>query len=444
MRCMPPDYTEAREGRVLFVWGGIPFWIVVDRAAAKFIQQLCDGASTASALEAAAGGDVGFHAQRDAAAILSRLKRAGVLGGRPRRPPRERIESITVNVTNRCNLNCRFCYNAGREFVANELSADEMIRGLESVRRWIVPGAMLALFGGEPLLEKDKTLALARWGRRRSLSPIISTNGLLVDDEFAAAAAETGLECQVSIDGAQASTHDAIRGPGSFDRAVEAARRLVRAGAHTLISMVFHSDNVSEIPDFLRMARHLGAQEARFVPLKSIGGGCGYRAVEPVHVIRMVQRLVDKEPELLPLLGRDHVSILAQTCQSCSPRQTCGTGSQTFLLDADGTIYPCVNLVYPELALGNIKMEQLRSIWARSSRTDGVREQVRLSARIDSCGKCVVRHWCVGGCRGETYHNTGTLNGPSVTCRENRAAILEMFWALTSHPQLRRQGQKYC
>ncbi len=443
-RPLKADHIERRGDRVLMVWGDIPYWIVVDRAAARFIEALCEGRPIVDAIEAIPTKERAPGIERDAARIATSLRRAGVLTGRRLKPPKERIESISVNVTTRCNLHCSFCYNARRPVAEQELTADEMIEALESVRRWTAKGAMIALFGGEPTLEKGKTLALAEWARRRGFAAIMSTNGTLVDADFAARAAQVGLECQVSIDGPDAASHDAVRGAGTFEEAVAGVRHLVEAGAHTIISMVFHSGNVESIPDYLRMARELGVNEARFIPIKQVGGGTDYRVPNLAAVITQVVELLDAEPELGSLLGRDFVSILAQTCHACAARQSCGTGSQTFLLDAGGTVYPCINLAQPEMAVGNVKMEPLRRIWVDSDRIADVRENVRLAARHETCGKCFVRHWCMGGCRGETYEVCGRLDRPSVTCKENRASIIEMFWQLSRHPQLARPGTKYC
>lgn len=444
MNCLPPNHTERRGDRTLLLWGDIPFWTVVDQPAADFIEALGAGLSPDTALEEASNGRPRLRLHRDAAAVMTTLRRAGVIGGRRHGPPPERIESISVNVTNRCNLACKFCYNSAHVRAGAEISADEMIGALESVRQHTARGAALALLGGEPLLEKEKTLVLARWGRKRRLRPIVSTNGLLVDRDFATAATETGLECQVSIDGACAQSHDEMRGPGTFEQGLEGVRTFVEAGAHTIVSMVFHAANVKEIPDFLRMANELGAQEARFIPIKHIGGGGEYQLPSLVAVIQQVTEALVAQPDLGKLLGRDYVSILAQQCQTCSPRQTCGTGSQTFLLDADGTVYPCINLVGSEMAAGSIAREPLARIWQDSALLRRIREQVRIGVRESSCAQCVVRHWCMGGCRGETYAVTGRLDRPSVACKEHRAAITQMFWTLADHPELLRAGPRYC
>ena len=440
MNCLAPDYSERRDERVLLVWGDLPYWTVVDTAAARFIGELANGKAMNAALQTAVRREPDFALERDAATVVSQLKRAGVIGSRRLKPPEERIESISVNVTNRCNLRCAFCYNIDRADEGAELSAEEMIQALDSVRRETVKGAALAILGGEPLLAKEKALAVAEWGIRRKLRPIVSTNGLLVDDDFALRAARIGLECQVSIDGASAESHEEVRGKGTFDRALAAVRTFRAAGCHTIMSMVFHASNANEIPDYLRLARSMGASEARFIPIKQVAGGSEYTQADLARVIRLVADTVTAEPALRGLLGRDYVSILAQTCQACALRQSCGTGSQTFLLDADGTVYPCISLPYPEFAAGNVRETPLPEIWRDSPVLADLRPKVRTDAREGTCAKCEVRHWCMGGCRGETYDATGRLDAPSVTCKQARSSLLEMLWTLSDHPGLLSGG----
>lgn len=439
MRCPAPDVTEVRGKRTLLLWGDPPFWMVVDRQAARLVQALARGDSLTEATAWATGRPATEASLAEAGQVLARLREVGLLGGRRRRPPAERIESITINVTNRCDLACRFCYNRERAAQGREATTEALIGALDSARRCYAPGGLAALLGGEPLLEPERTLALARWARGAGLRPLVSTNGTHVTRAFAEAACEIGLECQVSLDGATACSHDAVRGEGSWLDATRAVRLLTGGGAHTILSMVCHAGNWREAPAYLRLARELGASEARFIALKRIGGGEGMDAPEVTALLRLLAETARREPSLGALLGRDVLSVLARTCRECAPRQSCGAGSQTFLLDADGCVYPCINLAQPEHFAGDATRQPLSRILARSPVLARVRRESSLEGRAE-CQGCVVRHWCMGICRGETYAATGSLSARSVTCATNRETIQETMWLLTEHPELGERG----
>ena len=282
MAALPPDFRDRRGDRVLLIWGGLPYWTVVDRQAERFIDALVAGSSRNQALSEVAGDRPAPEVVRDAARLLASLQRAGVVGGRRLRPPKQRMRA-SPSMSQPLHLACTFCYNRGKAGVTagatagrqrqrrqagkaaprtansgrrqleslpygrqtaddgglegsgherradgRELSAAEMIRALDELRGQYAPGGALALLGGEPLLEPEKALELAAWGIRRSLKPIVSTNGLLMTPDFARRAASIGLECQVSIDGAEAEGHEAIRGKGTFAKALAAVKCLLK------------------------------------------------------------------------------------------------------------------------------------------------------------------------------------------------------------------------
>jgi len=443
-QCPPPDLVETRAGRTLHVWGDVPYWIVADKELAEALSALRE-AQAIPAL-AAALAETWKRPRREVLKALRQsvrtLYKAGVVrrNGRIARrpsPKRPRLEVVCINLTNRCNLRCIFCFNdASRTLAGDELSADEILRFLKDLRPYLARRPMLALMGGEPLLARDRLLAVAR-GAGRRWEKLVSTNGLLVDDAFAHGAHDAGLEVQVSIDGAQASSHDRIRGNGTFARATEGVRRLAGAGVHTIMSLVAHRDNQSEIADYLDLAIRLGASEARVIPLKRVGAGrdVGLQMPDFRRILRDTARAIQDRPERQRLLGRDYLCLLAQTCAHSYRRTTCGTASQTVLLDADGTVYPCQNHCTPELAAGNIRRERFRDLW-KGEALSRLRDLYHVDRRA-ACAECPVRYWCMGGCRGEAYSVSGRFDAPSATCEMNRDAILEVLWLLAESAAVR-------
>lgn len=446
--CPPPDLTETRDGRTLHVWGDACHWIVAD---AELTEALAELHTERTLPEVAAELAARWH--RPSKAVLKDLRpavrnlyRAGVArkNGRSKkcpttRPPR--LEVLCVNLTNRCNLRCTLCFNdAARTDPQGDLSAEEILRFAGEARPLASRRPLVALMGGEPLLVKEKLLAVAR-GTPRRWEKLVSTNGLLVDADFASAAAAAGLEVQVSIDGARRASHERIRGRGTFEPACRAVRTLAEAGVHTIMSMVAHRANQREVAEYVDLAIRLGSTEARMIPLKQVGGGRNADLELPdlVRLARDTARAVRERPARRRLLGRDYLSLLALTCAHSHRRTTCGTASQTVLLDADGTIYPCQNHASPELAAGNIRQRPFAEIF-RGPTLRSLRQRYDLACR-EPCRDCPVRYWCMGGCRGEAYNVTGRFDAPSVTCRANREAILETCWILSEMPDLARGRQ---
>ncbi len=448
---LPPDLVDERGDRRLLIWRDIPHWAVVDAELHELLSGLNGEYSLSETLEAITGAE----RRHDVEHGLLALARAGVVSGtnqkadaRPVQSPL--IRNIALNLTRGCNLRCKFCYNLDNLSGdgSSELSAREIVSFLKSIRKHLDRKASLVILGGEPLLCSDKLLEVATYAMRAGFDMVVSTNGTLVTDDFSQWARRMRLQVQVSLDGHISELNDPIRGTGSFDRAINGIRTLVRSDAHTILSMVCHEGNFAHLEDFYDLALSLGVREARFIPLKRLGGASGgeFRPAPLRDMISAAYDMLLRRPELARLMGRDAFSITGNSCRYAARRESCGTGSQTFLLDADGALYPCLNTNTPEFAVANIRDPgfDFSSAWNSSPVLRNIRECASVCQADSACLKCPVKHWCLGGCHGETYAVTGSLSGRSPNCADNRRAIIEMFWILADNPELVRQSEITC
>jgi uncharacterized protein len=119
---------------------------------------------------------------------------------------------ITLHVTDRCNLRCRYCYApAGEADMTFEVAR-------RAVERLAAPeNCGIVFFGGEPLLRRELIAGVLEWCGRKGPHRFhykVTTNGTLLDADFLDLAERTGLQIALSHDGAR-EAHDANRiGPG--------------------------------------------------------------------------------------------------------------------------------------------------------------------------------------------------------------------------------------
>jgi MoaA/NifB/PqqE/SkfB family radical SAM enzyme len=148
----------------------------------------------------------------------------------PRVPFRE-LRAVWFQVTGTlCNVACRHCFNASGP-------KDPWLAPLDAAvaRRYLAEVEALGVrevyfTGGEPFLHPELLPLLAD---ALAVAPTtVLTNGTLIGDATAdrlaalAAASPYSLEIRISVDAATARDNDAVRGHGSFDRAVAAIQRL--------------------------------------------------------------------------------------------------------------------------------------------------------------------------------------------------------------------------
>jgi MoaA/NifB/PqqE/SkfB family radical SAM enzyme len=161
---------------------------------------------------------------------------------------------VTYLVTMRCNASCPYCDFPRTGFDA-ELSTTEAVRLVRSLRG---TGTLrLGLSGGEPLLRDDiGEIASAAAGCGFITSMV--TNGILLRERLDDLRPVDYILC--TIDGGR-SVHDGIRGPGSFDAALEGMRTLKRFGRARLgLVTAVHRGNLGELEEPLKIAKELGAR----------------------------------------------------------------------------------------------------------------------------------------------------------------------------------------
>jgi MoaA/NifB/PqqE/SkfB family radical SAM enzyme len=148
---------------------------------------------------------------------------------------------IAWNVTYRCNLRCKHCYeNAGQK--RPELSTDEAKQVLDKLSKLSGIGLpALSFSGGEPLARND-FFELAAYAKKRVGYLSIASNGTLITRDNAKRIKDVGVDyVEISIDGTTPGVHDSFRGiPSAFERAIEGVKNSLEEGVDTCIATVLH------------------------------------------------------------------------------------------------------------------------------------------------------------------------------------------------------------
>ena len=339
--------------------------------------------------------------------------------------------SVTVEITARCNLRCRYCYFFNNPVVEyRDLPADEWLKFFDELGSLGVMEVILA--GGEPFIREDLRLLIDGIVRNRMRFAFLS-NGGLISDETATFLAGTG-RCdyvQVSVDGSCAEVHDSCRGKGSFDAAIRGIRTLQRHGVGVAVRATIHRSNVHDLeniahflldelglPDFgTNAAGYMGScrgnaddvllniverKEAMATLLRLAAKYDGRISANagPLADGRMWHRMEEARVQNAPAFNNGgHLTA-------------CGCTFSKIAVRADGVIIPCSMLAH--LELGRINHDSLAEIWNNSPVLNQLRNRhtIPLSG-FEFCAGCSYIPYCTGNCPGLAYALTGIVDHPS-------------------------------
>lgn len=436
LRARPSSLCEERDGKTLFVWGELGQWLVLDAEAALLLRCFDRERSVSDALcEHCRATHKPFEATaREALPLLNALVERGILGLPlpPPLPPADplRLSNLTFNITNRCNLQCSWCYN--QHSTGDEIAIPALMNWMKAGAGYLDSNAALIILGGEPFLDQRRLLDCVCGTREHFAGEIlVSTNGTLLDRQTPCDLAKADVTVQVSLDSASPSKHDAIRGAGVFHRAIANSQRLADSGVRTILSMVMTRHGEEELEPYLDLAMKTGVHEVRFIPLRQIGRGVANSDAAPdlYGCFRRLVEILRRRPELSRLLQRDFFSVLMTACRFSQLRGNCGIGRRCLFVDADGAIYPCPNHREARFRCGHVHNTSLTGILEDSAVLESSRAQYRLE-KMPTCRQCPFCYWCAGDCRAEVLSITDDPCDPSPYCHSLKEIMRETFWLI--------------
>lgn len=154
-----------------------------------------------------------------------------------------------IELTRKCNLQCKHCLNNSGIEIPNALSEDEMNNLVEKLSD---AGLQEVRFtGGEPLLF-PAIYKIIHNATEKGLFVSIGTNGTLINNEIALKLKKAGLKkAIVSIDGTE-KMNDEIRGKGSFKKAINGIEVLTNNGIDVRINSVIMHSNMEDVISFAK------------------------------------------------------------------------------------------------------------------------------------------------------------------------------------------------
>ncbi|MEZ5256162.1 MAG: mycofactocin radical SAM maturase [Ilumatobacteraceae bacterium] len=326
---------------------------------------------------------------------------------------------ITWELTYACNLECVHCLSSSGQRDPRELTTAEAMRVVDELRALQV--FYVNIGGGEPMIRRD-FFDLVDYATGNGVGVKFSTNGAFIDPAKARRLSSMDyLDIQLSLDGADETTNDAVRGAGSYRTVRTAMDNLAAADFGPFkISVVVTRQNAGQLDAFKALADSYGAQ-LRITRLRPAGRGADtWHQLHPTHEqqVALYHWLSAHGEGVLTGDSFFHLNALGDPLPGLN---LCGAGRVVCLIDPVGDVYACPFVIHDEFLAGNVRDEGgFAKVWKQSELFRSLREPESPGA----CASCGSYDACQGGCMAAKFFTGLPLDGPDPECVSGHGAPL--------------------
>ncbi|MFA4889654.1 MAG: radical SAM protein [Candidatus Omnitrophota bacterium] len=329
----------------------------------------------------------------------------------------KRIFSFELEVTVRCNNNCRHCFvnlpEGDQQAKKQEITFKQIRAIVDSTVR---SGALWCLItGGEPLLRKD-FFEIYRYLKQKGLLVSVFTNATLIT----AAHAELfrkypPRDIEVTVYGVTKDTYERVtRKKGSFPAFMRGLQLLWKENIKVRLKAMIMRSNLKESSAIAKFCRLHSKDFFRFDPFLYFRHDGNSLRNEEIRSERLtpeeIVKLETEDPERSKALESSCNTMVSLWRAGNQDNRifSCGIGAGAFFVNYKGRLRLCSSLTHPECSYvfnvrGSAKLfqETLPRVLAMRSNNEKL---------LNNCLHCIHVNFC-GWCPAHAYLETGRLDG---------------------------------
>lgn len=335
-------------------------------------------------------------------------------------PHKDVLRILQMQLTNQCNLRCDHCYAGSDSHGHRGMTLDQVKRMIDEFVD--LGGLRLFLTGGEIMLRPDLEDIIV-YAKAQNLFVYLNTNGYAISPEKAKRLVALGVGAvNISVDGADAETHDSFRRrKGSFDRAMSAVESFCGEGIPLGVQMTVHKKNLGQAAALFDKVQPKGVSQCYFVRMVPQGraeensdlvptGEEFYDTMVALEKRRAAHRAAELAKRALtePAADAEDAGAEAEPPVAAAIQKgtRCTAGTAQVYVRSDGACYPCTALDRDQMCMGHYPQSTLEEIWTRQvGPANDLREFNHGS--IAHCSGCPRQTVCKGGCAGAALSYLG-------------------------------------
>lgn len=356
----------------------------------------------------------------------------------------QKPSAVYFNPTERCNLNCSYCYIPEKMRRNGQIMSEERVmEALEILKKYFkrtLPKGMLGeivFHGAEPMLNKKAVFAgIEKY--KNDFHFGIQTNATLLDEAAVEFLTNHNISIGISLDAPISRISDLTRknwsGQGVYKKIVEAMERL-RGYPNWSVICTITSKNTRYLVDLVDFFHEhevptclLNILRCTMPYSRQIKAGDQVSAKYFLAALDRTYELYKKTGRKLPVANFANIvlAIIAPTARrlmcDISP---CGGGRCFFALAPNGDIFPCSEFIgLPMFKGGNLFNDELSKILISQPFNLVTKRKVE---DVESCQNCVIRNFCGSPCPAEVYEMNGSMRKKGAFCEFYKEQINYAF-----------------
>lgn len=430
-------FKESKDGKNFLVHRQRPAFVVVNNSGLEMIE-LFDGRKSIRDVGIIIAEKYGVDKDKvvnDIIILIKKLEKSGFLESNHNNIiyNENHPETLSIHLTDKCNLSCIHCYNESNPYASDELPFSKVKKLIKDFKS--LGGRNLSLTGGDSLLHPDFFDILKISEEFEVLS--VLTNGTNVDEKSAQILSDCRARIQISLDGSNPEINDLIRGGGSFKKIMKGIENLQNKGAgeRIVISTTAMKQNIEDVPAIIELVEKIGIKFLRCLPLRC--EGCARWNWSGVSVQADIEEYYCLYKKIDSLKTAKKGSIDIETGFSKSAlnmndnerRQECLCPiGRTFSVYANGDIFPCPIMMDKKFLAGNINKLSLEDIINSEKVSELKKLCIERRDKISICSACIWKNFCQGGCAAVSFLQKGTIFETDDYCNLRKEFLNNALW----------------
>ena len=362
-----------------------------------------------------------------------------------------KIKTLTLNVTQICNLHCHYCVAGGDGTYGDPVRQIAIEKTLPQIKFFLeqLSGGEqfhLIFLGGEPLLYPEAIRAIATYTQELGISKEVKTsfhiitNGTLINQKFVDLMLGLKPSITFSMDG-DPETNDQARpqknGEGSSKQALAGLAVLLKNRdqfSEITIHSVFNKKNMNVVNAYLFFKDQPVEHFEMTYDITEKDESANQAFISQMKEVARIAYEHGGEAELRRIALYDgYFNALDEQIKKTSH---CGSGKTLLSLNSRNQIFSC------PLEISH-KSEQV------GDQTDLNYDKLEVLQKpiieLNNCGKCWARHLCGGGCMYSHKATTGNAHEKHPTyCERTRSLIIDaIMYYKTTRDEGVQHGQNH-